>query len=61
LIEYPDTNNSTAFVNLACLRHDSKLVPTSLRNSLSIVLTLTPASEHRIAIGLDSAGFRRIA
>jgi hypothetical protein len=61
LIEHPETNNSTAFVNRTDRRHDSKLAPTSLRNTLSIVLTLAPASEHRTAIGFDSAGFRNIA
>src|ERR1700722_8601348 len=58
LIELPEINNSTAFVNRTCRRHDSKLVLTSLRKVLSMVLTLTPALTHRAAIVFDSAGFR---
>ena len=45
------------FMRRTCRRHDSKSMPTSFRNTLSMVLTLAPARAHRACNAVPRAGF----
>jgi hypothetical protein len=55
--ERPATSNSIPFIRRTCLLQNSKLIPTSLRKVLWIVLTLTPTSLHSASSDGASAWF----